>query len=280
MSDDNPILNDYVFKQVFGQKDNDPLLIAFLNAMLDGDIVVKSVKILNPELPRTSETSRNILLDVQAQVDDGTYVDIEVQQGYSKDLLYRMSVYGTRMVSKYSQKGTDFDSTRCIAIWLLNCNMPEFNIFGNDRIQGEVHFKSLDRTELSLPVELLKIYPVELKKGSRIEKFSEIKKTWIEFLRASNDARKTKKIEELETAYDKMQRITGSAKYRNYMEAVEKAEELERHKLFGAKATGIAEGEHKKAIETAKKMLSDGMSAETVSKYSGLSIEEVQKLVR
>ncbi len=278
MNNDNPILNDYVFKQVFGQKDDDPLLIAFLNAMLDGELVVKSVKILNSELPRTSETSRNILLDVQAQVDDGTYVDIEVQQGYSKDLLYRMSVYGTRMVSKYSQKGTDFDSTRCIAIWLLNCNMPEFNMFGNDRIQGEVHFKSLDRKELSLPVELLKIYPIELKKGSNVEHFSEIKKTWIEFLSASSEAKKTKNVEELEIAYDKMQRITGSEKYRNYMEAVEKAEELERHKLFSAKTIGLAEGEHKKAIETAKKMLLKGQDADTISECTELSIDELKKL--
>ena len=158
MNKDNPILNDYVFKQVFGQEDDNPLLIAFLNAMLDGDLIVKSVKILNTELPRTSETSKNILLDVQAQVDNGTYVDIEVQQGYTKDLLYRMAVYGARMISKYSKKGAPFDSTKCIAIWLLNCNMPSFKMFNNDRIQGEIHFKSLERNELSLPVDLLKIY--------------------------------------------------------------------------------------------------------------------------
>ena len=155
-------------------------------------------------------------------------------------------------------------------------------MFGNDRIQGEVHFKSLERKELSLPVELLNIYPIELKKGSNVEHFSEIKKTWIEFLAtsASSGVKKTNNVEELEIAYDKMQRITGSEKYRNYMEAIEKAEELERHKLFSAKAIGLAQGEHKKAIETAKKMLSKGFSLEDVSECTGLSIDDIKKLIK
>ena len=296
------VASDYVFKQVFGKQENEKILISFLNAMLDGDLIVKSVKILNTELPRTSDTSKNILLDVQAQVDNGTYVDIEVQQGYTKDLLSRMSVYGARMISKYSKKGTPFDNTRCIAIWLLNCNIPSFKMFNNDRIQGEIHFKSLERNELSLPVELLKIYPIELKKGANVKKYSEIKRGWIEFLRSSSDVKKSRGIEILTNAYDKMQRITGTEQYRNYMEAVEKAEEVERNKLAKVRKEGVAEGlaegkkkglaegvkkgrveglaegEHKKAIETAKRMLFKGSDIEFISKCTGLSTEVIKTL--
>ena len=39
------MLNDYVFKQVFGQKGDDPILISFLNAMLNGDFNIKHVRI-------------------------------------------------------------------------------------------------------------------------------------------------------------------------------------------------------------------------------------------
>ena len=41
---------------------------------------------------------------------------------------------------------------------------------------------------------------------------------------------------------------------------------------------GEKKGENKKAIEMAKKMLSDGMSMDIITKYSGLSIEEIEKL--
>ena len=66
----------------------------------------------------------------------------------------------------------------------------------------------------------------------------------------------------------------------------EKAEELERHKLFSAKAIGLAEGlaegekkgEHKKAIETARNFLKMGLSIEQVAQGTGLSVEEIKKL--
>ena len=41
---------------------------------------------------------------------------------------------------------------------------------------------------------------------------------------------------------------------------------------------GITQGEHKKAIETAKKFLSMGLSVEQVADGTGLSIEEIEKL--
>ena len=49
-----------------------------------------------------------------------------------------------------------------------------------------------------------------------------------------------------------------------------------------AKAEGLAEGEaigaQKTAMENARKMKSDGMSAELISKYTGLSVEEIDVL--
>ena len=41
---------------------------------------------------------------------------------------------------------------------------------------------------------------------------------------------------------------------------------------------GITQGEHKKAIETAKKFLSMGLSVEQVADGTGLSVEEIEKL--
>ncbi|MCR5225181.1 MAG: hypothetical protein K6C34_03805 [Alphaproteobacteria bacterium] len=43
---------------------------------------------------------------------------------------------------------------------------------------------------------------------------------------------------------------------------------------------GKAEGAQQKAIETAKKMLNDGLSADLVAKYSGLSIAEIEGLLK
>ena len=41
---------------------------------------------------------------------------------------------------------------------------------------------------------------------------------------------------------------------------------------------GRAEGEHAKALSMARKMKSDGLSADVISKYTGLGIDEVMAL--
>ncbi len=44
------------------------------------------------------------------------------------------------------------------------------------------------------------------------------------------------------------------------------------------RAEGRAEGEYQKALEMAKKMLSDGMPIDLVAKYSGLTPDEIAKI--
>ena len=312
--EESPILNDYVFKQVFGQENDNPILISFLNAMLDGDINIKHVTILNSEIPRLSEMGRTILLDVQAQTDDGTYIDIEVQNGYREDLIDRMFIYGTNMVNKYSEKATKFDSTICIAIWILNCKVKEFNRFGNDPIIGEFVFRSKLDSSKYLPLKELKIYPIELKKGLDVLKLSPKKQTWINFLMTSDNSSNPVEIKEVHEAYDKVKVTTASKKYKTYMEAVVKTEKLRLQDLLSAqkkaiklglkegrkqgkeeglkeglkegkeeglkegKEEGLKEGKKEKAKEMAKNMLKEGLDMNLIAKISGLTIKEIQGL--
>ena len=294
MNNDNPILNDYVFKQVFGKQENERILISFLNAMLNGDYNIKSAKVINTEIPRFSEESKTILLDVQVQTDDGSYIDIEVQRSYKPDLIDRMFVYGANMITRYSEKSTGFNNTKCIAIWILDCNMTDFKMFGNDPIIGEFNFRSMIDGSKYLPLEGLKIYPIELRKGTDIENISSYKETWINFLKTSNDESKPEEIEEIHEAYEKVRYTTGSREYVSYMDAYNKAEQLRRNDLLHAtndalkqgltkgRAEGLAEGkkvgEHKKAIETARNFLKMGLSVEQVAQGTGLTVDEVKNL--
>ncbi len=134
------------------------------------------------------------------QTDDDTYIDIEFQNGYKSDLIDRMFLYGSNMVNRYSEKATrfgslcdptshtPFDKVHCIAIWILNCNMPEFKKFGNEPIIGEFNFRSLTNPEKYVPLNGLKIYPVELKKGNKILDLSLERQT--EFTQFMSEANK------------------------------------------------------------------------------------------
>jgi predicted transposase/invertase (TIGR01784 family) len=142
-----------VFKQVFGKQENERILISFLNAMLNSYYNIKSAKVINSDLPRFSELGRSILLDVQVQTDDGTHIDIEVQRSYKPDLIDRMFVYGANMITRYSEKSTGFNTTKCIAIWILDCNIPSFKMFGKEQVIGEFTFRSMIDGSKYLPIE-------------------------------------------------------------------------------------------------------------------------------
>ena len=75
-------LNDFIFKKLFGEKGDEPVLIAFLNAVLQKtrkeeikEIVIKDNKELTKELIN-DKTGR---IDVRATTVKGEEIDIEVQ---------------------------------------------------------------------------------------------------------------------------------------------------------------------------------------------------------
>jgi hypothetical protein len=41
---------------------------------------------------------------------------------------------------------------------------------------------------------------------------------------------------------------------------------------------GMAQGEHNKAMESARQMKADGMPAELIAKYTGLAVEDINSL--
>ena len=123
---------------------------------------------------------------------------------------------------------------------------------------------------------------------------------WLEFIN-NPESEKIKSMYRLEPVYEEakaayrraiadpnvqeMLRISEKADM-DYKDAIAHASEKGREE---GKAEGLEEGEkigaqkeREKAkaekIESARKMLQDGLSVEVVSKYSGLSFEEVEKL--
>ena len=55
-------------------------------------------------------------------------------------------------------------------------------------------------------------------------------------------------------------------------------EEARRQDIEDAKETGLRIGSEKRNIEIAKSMLKDNISLETISKYTNLSINEIEQL--
>lgn len=77
--------NDIVFKAFFGRKGNEKYLIDFLNALLK--IEIREIKIKEEvNLEKLKEEERGGRLDIQAILNDGILVNIEMQVRNRKDI--------------------------------------------------------------------------------------------------------------------------------------------------------------------------------------------------
>ena len=72
-----PITDDYIFKRVFAYEGNESVLKDLLEAILKKDI--KEVQIKNPEIIPYEKGETRGLLDIKAETEDGTLLDIEMQ---------------------------------------------------------------------------------------------------------------------------------------------------------------------------------------------------------
>ena len=92
----------------------------------------------------------------------------------------------------------------------------------------------------------------------------------------------------IKEAKKEVEYLTGDEEVKRLAELREKWE-MDRNSEIGqarkegieeGKAEGKAEGKIEEKLEIAKSMLKDGMNLETVMKYTGLSKEEIENLVK
>ena len=101
----------YVFKAVFGQ-DNDrskQALILLLNTILDRkDDPITRIRILNPIIIGQSDASKEGIMDIMAETQNGLILDIEAQSGKFKEYSNRALRYANALLEKSLKRGEDY----------------------------------------------------------------------------------------------------------------------------------------------------------------------------
>ena len=86
--------NDLVFKAFFGRKGNEKFLIDFLSALLK--IEIKTIKISQEvDLGKLKEEQKAGRLDLQAELNDGMLVNIEMQVENHHNIETRTTFYAS-----------------------------------------------------------------------------------------------------------------------------------------------------------------------------------------
>ena len=277
---------DFAFKKIFGSEENKDILISFLNALLyEGQKTIKDLEILNPYQAPKIKGFKDTYLDVKAQLNNGKTVIVEMQvlnvEGFEKRILYNAA----KAYSIQLNRGEEYALLNpVIALTITNFKMFEFEKMISAFVMKE---KKLFTDYGDNDIELVFVELPKFKK--KLEELETITDNWLYFMKMA------KKLDTVPPNMEKIIEINRAfqvAKEANF--TPEELEELQQREIFIqdqfnaiklARRLGIEEGVEKgkkegrkeEKTEIAQQLLSV-LDDETISRTTGLSLEEVKKL--
>jgi predicted transposase/invertase (TIGR01784 family) len=272
---------DYIFKTIFGQEDRKSLLISFLNALFKGTPTIKDITLENTDITKILETNKASRLDIKATSDDGTKLDIEIQCKNSGEIPQRAFYYLANMVPMTVHSGDSYHGPNVIGIWILGENVTKRQ---NAISDAYMTFQKNHPDPYQIMTDSARIIFIELSKFNPMnEDAKDLLTAWLSFLKdpvLMNDA--FLEIREVKKAMDTLRYISGDYEDRAIADIQRKTINDYNSQMTVARETGwaegIAEGKAEKAREAAIVLLAEGLSADVISRCTGLSIEEINAL--
>lgn len=287
----NPF-TDYGFKRLFGEEPSKELLLDFLNELLaEKEGKITSLVYQPTEHLPISVGNRKAIFDIYCTNEKGEKFIVEMQkveQQYFKDRMLFYSTFPIQAQAKNKGKHWDFKLKHVYAIGILDFAFREdkpdpkkyrYDAKITELETGEIFYDKLTFTYLSMEkfnktLEQLEtkfekwLYIIKnLHKLDRIpEKLKE--KIFIQFFQTAEIAKlKEAEYQEYEASLNAYQDIKNSVDWAHL-----------KGKLEG-RIEGRIEGKLEGKTEIVLKMYQKGFSIEDIVEITGLSIEEIQKII-
>ena len=123
----NPF-TDIGFKRIFGQEYSKPVLIDFLNNLLDRTPHIVDITFHDKELPAEYKKGRTIIYDIYCTIDTGEKIIVEMQNRLEPNFKSRTLFYASKAVALQGEQGKewDYDVKAVYLIALINEVRPDF----------------------------------------------------------------------------------------------------------------------------------------------------------
>lgn len=278
--------SDYIFKLLFANNRNINALGNFLQAVLDlPSEDYDRLVVVDPHLSPDADGDKTGILDVKVHTKTGKIIDIEIQLLPFSEMRERVVFYTSKMVTGQIGRGQDYDTIkRVVSIVITDyVFIPENRDYHNE-------YRLRNRKGDSEFTDVIEVDILELPKLPDEKQDSDLWR-WMKFLKAE----RKEDLEMLAQENQYIKQVSGSLMELSQDEAVrllEEAREKERRdnasRMKGAfregKLEGLQEGEKKGKLENrkeiAKQMLRDKMPVETISKYTGFQISDIEALAK
>lgn len=262
-----------IFKKVFGEKGNEDILIAFINAVLKRtkkEPIVEVEIVDNKQLTKELILDKTGIIDVRAKTSSG-----EVQLTDQGNMDKRTLFYWGKMYLENIKQGQDYTRLKKV----ITINILDFEFLGTENYQSSFHLWEDIEKDYML-TDVVEIHFLELPKF-RNKKDKDFRENpierWLMFLEKYTPEATLKELISMDTAIEKAEQKI------EYLSSDEEAmriyyeRERSLHKRANMISTAEARGKHDKAIEIAKNLL-DVLDNVTIAIKTGLDIKEINDL--
>jgi len=285
---------DFGFKKLFGEEANKDLLIDFLNALLPDKHQVKVLSFNNPEQLGDAVSDRRAVFDVYCEAKSGEKFIVEMQKAEQEYFKDRSVYYVAHPIRSQGQKGKwnyELKTVYLIAIldFIYDKDDPNPILIREVSLKdqhGKEFYEKLQMIYIQMPVFDMNESELKdskdkwlyfLKNLPSLEHIPAILKEKV-FKKAFHTAEIASMSENDRVSYEH-----NLDDYRTYLATIETAENkgIRKGIILGraeGRAEGRVEGETQKAIEIARNMIEDGCDSSIITKYTGLSPEEIKRL--
>ena len=289
------LLDDNVFKLVFGRESTKDVMIEFLNQVIP-DRRIEELEFIDKEMHPVERDAKGVVYDMFCKTDDGSRIIVEVQRRKQPFYPERAIYYSTFQIQRQVEAGADnYDFLPVYVVNILDFKMDK----SSDNNEVKTVFRLYEESTHVLLTNRITFIFIELPKFKKT--IDELDGNVLEGMyfcfknmAVLNERPKVlthnvfKKIfdaSELynmdkETRKNVLKNMTTERDLRNQMEYARQeaiaeglAEGLAEGRAEG-RAAGLAEGR----AEDARNFLALGVDPEIISKATGISIEELQNL--
>lgn len=304
----NPF-TDAGFKRIFGQEEHKALLIAFLNRLFNGQMVITDVQYMDKEALGESSSGKSFIYDIYCTLDNGHHVIVEMQNKNEKDFLQRSLVYAARALDRQAikSKGWQYrDLKAVISINFLNFEIAELprqllidgtitdchsqkqinSFLRLIYIQMPFMTKALEECDnnferwiyLLKNIEQMEEIPEYLRSTmSEIQYFEDVMAQ--ASLSAEESARYERSLEHYRREMSSIEYYRDEGRELGIELGLKEGRELGREegREEGIKIGALQES-LRKSLEIARKMKNDGLDFKSIALYTGLSETEIEEL--
>ena len=275
--------SDIFFRYLFGSPENEDLLVDFINAVFrdTGKKIISRATVLNPFNLKDSFNAKESILDIKAATDDGRLLNIELQVIGSSLYRKRIAYYLAKLHTSQLTTGDDYGKI----VQTVGIHIVDFELENSDKnIHNCYHLYSESNRDLCLTDDL-EVHVLELPKLRNNLKIDRRLLGWLEFFEEEEEGKNMDAVIEknpkLTRAEELFKRFTENEELNRYEAKVKYERDLRYWaECYAEKKYNEAreEGEHKKAVETAKNALSMNLTPEQIASLTGLSVEVIQDL--